>query len=53
MWLPLEKISATGFVIFLLFKKETKLSGYPRQKIFAFKVSANIVVTLSVVFTTW
>ena len=25
------------------------LSGYPKQKIFAFKVCANIVVTLSVV----
>ena len=44
--------SATGFVIFLLFKKGTKLSGYLKQKIFAFKVCANIVVTLSVVTTT-
>ena len=52
MWLPSEKKSATGFVIFLLFKKGTKLSGYPKQKIFAFKVCANIVVTLSVVITT-
>ena len=52
MWLPSEKKSATGFVIFLLFKKGTKLSGYLKQKIFALKVCANIVVTLSVATTT-
>ena len=45
MWLPSEKKSATGLVIFLLFKKGTNLSGYPKQKIFVFKVCANIVVT--------
>ena len=49
---PQKKKSATGFAIFLLFKKGTKLSGYPKQKIFAFKVCANIAVTLSVVSTT-
>ena len=38
MWLPSEKKSATGLVIFLLFKKGTNLSGYPKQKIFVFKV---------------
>ena len=52
MWLPLEKKSSAAFVIFLLFKKVKKLSGYPKQKIFAFKVCSNIVVTLSVVTTT-
>ena len=40
--------SATGFLIFLLFKKGTKLSGYHKQNIFAFKVCADIVVTLRV-----
>ena len=45
MWLPLENKSATAFVIFLLFKKGKKLSGYPKQKIFAFKAYSNIVVT--------
>ena len=42
---PQKKKSATGLVIFLLFKKGTNLSGYPKQKIFVFKVCANIVVT--------
>ena len=37
--------------LLLLFKKGTKLNGYPKQKIFVFKVCANIVVTLSVVTT--
>ena len=52
MWLFSDKKSATDFVIFLLFKKGTKLNGYPKQKIFAFRVCANIVVILSVVNTT-
>ena len=45
MWLPSEKKSASGLVIFLLFKKGTNLSGYPKQNIFVFKVCTNIVVT--------
>ena len=52
IWLPSEKKSVTAFLIFLLFKKGTKLSGYRKQKIFALKMCPNIVITLSVVTTT-